>query len=112
MQPQSLPDLIAAFLEVSNAVNNSSSLAQVLETTCRKAVELTNVDHSAMALFDEAYQKATVEAEYGPNFPVTLGTPISLKDPIEVRLLKDRDPIVIDNINRPEWKKELGRVFD
>jgi len=71
MQPQSAPDPVddrrlEAFLEVSNAVNNSGSsgaLSEVLETTCRKAVELTGVDHSAMVLFDEARQEGTVESE-------------------------------------------------
>jgi len=103
--------LLDELLRVSNEVNRSDSLHAVLNTTCEATVKALEIDHSALMLFDEARQQGTVLAEYPSTFGA-LNTIVSLREPIEQRLLNNLDPVHIEDTSDPIYESELGSLLN
>lgn len=89
---------LAAIQKVSTAISSLMELKEILETTCRTAVELFEVDHSGLVLFDPNYEQGEVVAEY-PDLG-TQGVKIPIRGvPAEEALVKTKSPLVLPEIS-------------
>lgn len=94
----------------ASMINSTADLEQVLPQICRAAVELFEVDHSGLVVFDETGDSGTVQAEYPHQGAV--GLRIAVRGvPAEERLFYERQPIVIDDVERAA-PEDLGPVAD
>ena len=101
-----------AVLKVSTAVNSTLDLDQTLSQACQSAVELLGVSHSGLVLFDPRSGSGTVRAEYPEIGAKDL--PIQVRGvPIEERLLKSREPIVIEDLAKePSFGPVRDKMLD
>jgi len=91
------------------AINSTLELKQVLTQTCQAAVELTEVDHSGLVLFDPDGTAGQVLAEYPPT-ERTLGQRITVRGiPAEEQLVLEKQ---IVNIPDLASDTSLGTVRD
>lgn len=104
---QQRADLLEILENLSLTISASLNLDEILKKTCQAAVELFDVDHSGLVLFDPDYVKGTATTEY-PTATSTTGTVIPLQGvPLEEKLIKEREPIIIFDIENEEG---LGQV--
>ncbi len=94
-------------LDLSREINSAYyNLNRVLETACQKAVDLLDVDHSALVLFDSDLESGRVYAEY----PLIMlrGSRVQLRGvPLEEELITSRSPIRIQDVAN---EAKLGQV--
>lgn len=90
--------ILEQLLETSAALLGERNPQEVLETICRAAFDLFDVDHSGLVLFEQPNrQRGRVVAEY-PNLG-TRGVEIPvLGIPDEERLIETQDSLVIDDV--------------
>lgn len=94
----------------ASMINSTADLEQVLPQICRAAVELFEVDHSGLVTFDETGDSGVVQAEYPHQGAV--GVRITVRGvPAEERLFYERQPIVIDDVERAALE-DLGPVAE
>jgi len=100
--------ILERLLETSAALLGERDLPDRLNTICRAAFELFDVDHSGLVLFDPSYECGRVVAEY-PALG-TLGISIPICGVLaEEQLINTKQPLVIpDAANDPT----LGPVQD
>src|SRR6185295_18859903 len=78
--------------------DSSLDLDEILNTTCRAAVELLKVHHSGLMVFDSEYKHGRVISEYPPIG--TKGLVIPLRGiPAEERMIDFKEPMVIPDIS-------------
>ncbi len=85
--------------QISVALNSTTDTNEILKLTCKAAVEICGVDHSAVVLFDKNQLKGKVIAEYPPqdNF---VETEIRVKGiPLEERLVYQQQIINIHDLH-------------
>jgi GAF domain-containing protein/ActR/RegA family two-component response regulator len=91
-----------AVLNVSQTSISSLDLTQILNATCQASVELLNVDHSGLVLFDQDLVSGKVYAEH-PEIG-TVGVEFPLHGvPAEERLIATKKPLMV-----PDVANELG----
>lgn len=90
--------------ELSLDINSAIELQEILDHTCKAAVDILNVDHSGLVLFSKDLTKGEVIAEYPFRMGIK-GREIQVKGvPIEERLVYDKKIINIPDVNRNEYK--------
>ena len=101
---------LQAVLELSRQVGSSSDLQQTLTLACRAAVELLQVDHSGLVLFDDHEVEAAVRAEYPPTG--IIGSAIPLRGiPIEEELIDKRASIFVADASHEPRLGTLQEIF-
>lgn len=86
-----------AILNVSQTTISSLDLNRILTSACKAIVELLNVNHSGLVLFDQNLTIGKIHAEY-PDMG-TVGLVFPLRGvPIEEQLIKTKIPIMIKNV--------------
>jgi GAF domain-containing protein/ActR/RegA family two-component response regulator len=99
---------LSAVLKGSSSVNSTLELDQMLTQACQLAVELLDVSHGGLVLFDQDFEYGTVRAEY-PEIG-TKGLKIQVRGvPVEEKLLELMQPIVIEDLIR---EPSFGSVRD
>ncbi|MCX7792132.1 MAG: GAF domain-containing protein, partial [Chloroflexaceae bacterium] len=94
----------------ASMINSTADLEQVLPQICRAAVELFEVDHSGLVVFDETGDSGVVQAEYPCQG--TVGVRIAVRGvPAEERLFYERQPIVLDDVERAA-AEDLGPIAE
>ncbi len=84
-------------LNLSAEIQQTSDLEHIGKRICETAVELFGADHSAIAVFDSAYQFASVIAEY-PEIGA-IGNHLAVVGvPFEERLIELKGPIFIPDV--------------
>lgn len=78
LQKVDLVDRLRAIQDVSTAITSSLEYQAVLNHTCRAAVELFDVEHSGLVLFDDDLEWGTVQGEYPADLHA-VGTRIPVK---------------------------------
>ncbi|MCP4601461.1 MAG: GAF domain-containing protein [Proteobacteria bacterium] len=97
-----------AILEISNTINSTLDLDQILLTACKAAVKLLGVSHSGLVLFDDQQKMGEVKADY-PDMDIR-GIRFPLRGiPTEEQLISTRKPIKINDV---EKHSSLGGVRD
>jgi GAF domain-containing protein len=106
MSEQTIRNL-QAVLRLSTTINSSLELEQILNAACQAAVELMEVDHSGLVLFDANLERGEVRAEYPPDLGAK-GLKIQVYGvPAEERLLVSNEPVQFEDI---ENEPSLGPV--
>lgn len=95
--------ILQGFQQVTAAINRTLDLNEILNKTCRAAVELLNVDHSGLVLFQPDLIQGEIFAEYPnqeiPGLTRTLGTIIPVRDsPAEEELIFDQRILNISDV--------------
>jgi GAF domain-containing protein len=89
---------LETLLGLSLDIASSLELRQVMDRVCRAAVEFFQADHSGLVLFEETFDYGAVVAEHPPDLQA-VGIRIPLRGvPDEERLLKRREPLVIQDV--------------
>lgn len=106
--------MLAALNKVSDAINSTLEVEEILRLACQAVVELLGVDHSGLVMFEADYSFGRVKAEYPNQVPATHesmeGIIIPVRGiPAEERLVYHREvlnfPDVVGEIS-------LGKVRD
>jgi hypothetical protein len=63
-QPGDAPAALEALTTPSGGVSLSLDLDEILSATCKFAVDMLNVDHSGLMVFDADYESGHVISEY------------------------------------------------
>ncbi len=101
---------LRAIHEVAVAISGLQELNDILAATCRAVCSLFDVDHSAFALFDEAYLHGKVVAEYPDRG--TQGVTIPLQGvELEERLIATKEPLIIADVAAAANLGELGVLW-
>jgi GAF domain-containing protein len=86
---------------LSNTITNTLDQQVLFDSTCEALVNVLDVDHVGVAIFQPETNSATVVSEYPDSGAV--GQTISSSEPTQKRLRTERRPIVIQNVdNNPE----------
>lgn len=94
--------------ELSLEIIRTKGLNEILTLTCKAAVEIFNVDHSGLVLFEKDLSKGKTIAEFPEQEKRSLGTVIQVKGiPAEENLVLRKEIINIFDLN-PD--KSLGKV--
>lgn len=97
-QPGDAPAALEALTSPSGGASLSLDLDEILSATCKFAVDLLNVDHSGLMVFDADYESGHVISEY-PHIG-TKGLTIPLRGvPTEERMVNLKQPIVVRDIS-------------
>ncbi|HXW00842.1 MAG TPA: response regulator, partial [Anaerolineae bacterium] len=90
---------LKAVQEVATAISSLMELDKILEATCRAAVELFEVDHSGLVLFEESdYSRGWVAAEYPDLGAHGLEIPVQ-GIPAEEDLIQFQKPLVLADVS-------------
>jgi GAF domain-containing protein/CheY-like chemotaxis protein len=116
LQKVAMLDKLQAIQQVSTNITSLLEFQEVLNCTCRAAVELFGVDHSGLVLFDDQLEWGTVKGEF-PAQLNTLGTRIRIKSvAAEEGLAFHGEPLLCHDLAQPvpelEPVRELLRGFD
>lgn len=85
--------------KLSIAINATTDMQEILELTCKTAVEILNVDHSGLVLFEKDLSQGEVIAEYPPLG--IKGSQIQVKGiPLEEKIVREQKIINISNLSR------------
>ncbi len=96
-----------AFWQIANAINSTLELEEIFERTCQAAVELFEVEHSGLVVFEDGEQGKVV-AEFPDKG--TLGCVIPVHGvPLEERLVYQQEVLNIPDV---EAERDLGSVRD
>lgn len=89
---------------LSIAINSATDLQEIQNRTCQAAVELLNVDHSGLVLFEKDLSRGKVIAEYPSKEFNFIG------EMIRVRGIPDEEELVFHKkvVNVPEISKHRG----
>jgi GAF domain-containing protein/CheY-like chemotaxis protein len=99
---------LEAIQKVSTAISSLHELDEILDATCRAAVELFGVEHSGLVLFEPDKARGQVVAEY-PDLG-TRGLEIPVRGvPAEERLTTSQEPLIISDV---PGEPSLGPVRD
>jgi ActR/RegA family two-component response regulator len=97
--------------QLSSEINAALELNEILELTCRAAVEIFNVDHSGVVLFRKDLQSGDVIAEY-PTQKKIVGKEIKIKGiPIEEKLVYDKEIIHVPDVFNFKSLKEVHTIL-
>jgi PAS domain S-box-containing protein len=97
------------YLKLYTDISSSLDLDQTLSSICKSAVELLQVDHSALVFFDEEHKSGVVRAEY-PEDMGARGLTIPLRGvPSEEELLRSGEPMIVADV---QSVVDLGPVRD
>lgn len=100
----------ASLTEITLDLNWSLELEKTLETTCQRAMEFLNADHSSLVLFEPDLSYGRVRAEY-PDIG-TLGQIIPLMGvPVEEDLFKSKTPLIIHDVANEPGLGEAGAIL-
>jgi PAS domain S-box-containing protein len=109
-QAQKRAQALDTALRVSTTINSSLHSDEILNATCKAAVELFNVSHSGLVLFGPDFQEARVVAEY-PAFGI-VGHDIRLAEvPAEHDLLTTGQPLAITDLDHDTRLAEVGEMM-
>jgi GAF domain-containing protein len=100
-----------ASLRVSRAVNSSLDLEQIFRETCKAAVELTEVDFSAVILFDSDLESGRVQVEYPEKGVRGLRIPFR-EIPNGKDLIKSREPLLLSDVQNLDPSSNLRQILD
>jgi signal transduction histidine kinase len=92
---------LRALGEVSQTVNSTLDLENVLTTIVAKAVELSGTEAGAIYVFDDQQREFHLRATYGMDqrlIAALTERSMSLDDPLLVRALKEREPVQVPDI--------------
>jgi len=92
----------------SATIASSLELDQVLREACQAAVELFDVDHSGLVIFEPEYGRGKVVAEYPAKGTLGIEIPLS-RVPAEKQLIATRDPLILSDVSK---ESGLGPVLD
>lgn len=99
---------LKAILEISTIINSSRDLNHILISTCKSAVDLLEVSHSGIVLFDQHLDSGEVYAEYPDLEPK--GARIQLRGvSAEEKLIASKKPLPISDVAS---EQSLGPVRD
>lgn len=98
-------------LELLKNVSAANDLHETLQRTCRAAVQLLNVDHSGLVLFDEEDERGRVEAEFPAKGIVGEWIPVR-GIPIEEQLVAQKQPIYIPDASIEEQFGSIRPIFE
>ncbi len=103
---------LATVQEISTAISSLMELDQILEATCRAAVELFDVDHSGLVLFEEPNcEWGQVVAEY-PGIG-TRGLEIPVRGvPAEEQLIASQAPLILSDVSGESSLGPVRDIFD
>ena len=89
---------------LSIAINSATDLQEIQNRTCQAAVELLNVDHSGLVLFEKDLSRGKVIAEYPSKEFNFIG------EMIRVRGIPDEEELVLHKkvVNVPDISKHRG----
>jgi GAF domain-containing protein len=94
------------YLKLYTDISSSLDLDQTLSSICKSAVELLQVDHSALVFFDEEGNSGAVRAEYPDKGARGLTIPLrGIRS--EEELLGSGEPMIVADV---ESAKDLGPV--
>jgi GAF domain-containing protein len=97
-QPADAPAAVDALTTSPSSASLSLDLDEILSATCKFVVDLLNVDHSGLMVFDAYYGSGHVISEY-PHIG-TKGLTIPLRGvPTEERMIDLKEPIVVPDIS-------------
>lgn len=92
------------------AIGSMLSLEDVLATTCRAVVDLFDVDHSGLVIFDDDRGEGTVAAEY-PDLGA-VGKRIPVRGvPIEEELLASKRPLLLHDLSHTPTLDPVQQTF-
>ena len=96
---------------LTTSINASLDLSTTVDAACRSAVELLDVDHSGLVVFDPDLRFGEVRSEFPP-----LGSVGGEKVPIsgieaEERLINTGEPIVVEDLERANPLGAVGEML-
>jgi signal transduction histidine kinase len=103
---------LRALGEVSQTVNSTLDLENVLTTIVAKAVELSGTDAGAIYVFDDQQREFHLRATYGMDqrlIAALTERSMSFDDPLLVRALKEREPVQVPDIRDEPSVNEVVR---
>jgi signal transduction histidine kinase len=103
---------LRALGEVSQAVNSTLDLENVLTTIVAKAVELSGTDAGAIYVFDDRQREFRLRATYGMDqglIAALTQRSMSLDDPLLARALMQREPVQAADIRDEPTVNEIIR---
>jgi len=96
---------------VASTIASKLKLQDVLEQTCKAAVEFFRADHSGLVLFDCDLIQGKVVAEYPPDVK-TSGTVIQLRGvPHEEKLVDVGEPLVVYDVAHEKALEPVGEML-
>lgn len=102
--------ILERLMETSAALLSGRDLQNVLDTICRAAFDLFDVDHSGLMLCDFPWEQGEVVAEYPPD-AMTRHTFIPIRGiALEEQLIASKEPLVIDDVTA--YADSLRPVLD
>jgi GAF domain-containing protein len=104
-------EMLEKLHQLSIAINSATELNEILKLTCKAAVEIFNVDHSGVVLFEKNLRKGKVIAEY-PARKHFVETEIPVKGiPLEERLVYHQEIINIADFSCCDSLGPVGKTL-
>jgi len=104
-------ELLEALENLSLTISASLDLDEILAKTCQAAVELFEVNHSGLVLFDSNFIKGKVVAEY-PAVVKTTGMDIPLQGVLlEEKLIENKEPIDVFDVEKEAKLDPVGEIM-
>ncbi len=97
-------------LNIARMMNASLNRNQILDTTAEQMVSLFDVDHSGIVRFDMEHKIANVVAEHPSSG--ALERTIPLDNPINRRLITEREPVVITDMRNAPLAESLQETIE
>jgi PAS domain S-box-containing protein len=97
--------LISALNNVSSAILLARKTEEIMQITCKACVEILNVEHAGIALFDSDYSSGKAIAEHFnqdiSGISKTIGVTFPVKGiPIEEKLVFEKKIIIVPDVSR------------
>ena len=96
--------------ELTSAVISTLDLEKVFEQACRMVVQLIQVDHSGLVLFDHDQENGWVQAEYPPLGIVRRQIPVR-GIAAEEQLILTQAPLQIDDVAQAEGLGPIAEIW-
>jgi len=85
--------------KISLDIDSTTEMQEIMDLTCKAAVDILNVDHSGLVIFEKDLSKGIVFAEYPSELQIK-GQEIPIRGvPLEETLINEKKIIVIQNVN-------------
>lgn len=91
-------DMMRSLYEVTRDFSSALDSPEMLKRAARSLVETLRIDHVGIVVFDYKERIGTVISEYPDNG--ILGTRISMVSPLQERLMEQRQPVVVNNVEK------------
>lgn len=91
--------------KISLDIDSTTEMQEIMDLTCKAAVDILNVDHSGLVIFEKDFSKGIVYAEYPSELRVK-GKEIPIRGvSLEETLINEKQIIVIPDVNRAKSLK-------